>query len=72
MLTFYISTLPNPQVSKKMAAVNVAAEIYNQYDFIPSDYLAFWQASGNSIGNILEWLEIPVNLANALLTTIGQ
>ena len=48
----------------------VASEIYNQFDFVPDSQLHVFAEAGYSVGSTPEWLLIPTDIGNAMLTEI--
>ena len=55
----------------KMVVTPEVQAMYNLYGFVPQSMMDAWSESGFMIGSVLEWLSIPVNLARALLTSLG-
>ena len=45
--------------------------LYEQYDFIPEAIYAGWAAGGYTIGQIFEWLLVPLQMATAVLAAVG-
>ena len=45
--------------------------LYDQYDFIPEAIYNGWAAGGYTIGQIFEWLLVPLQMATAVLAAIG-
>mgnify|MGYP001145163880 CR=1 FL=1 len=45
--------------------------MHNCYDFVPQALMDTWSHNGFTIGGVLEWLLIPVNLVPVILTSLG-
>ena len=45
--------------------------LYEQYDFIPEAIYNGWAAGGYTIGQIFEWLLVPLQMATAVLAAVG-
>ena len=41
--------------------------IYQQHDFVPTEVLDHWSSNGNTVGDIMSWLQVPNELGNAVL-----
>ena len=54
-----------------MAVAPEVIAMYNQHDFVPSEMYTSWAAHGNTIGSILEWLMLPTDVGNAVLSEVG-
>ena len=64
---FLVLTIPF-----KMAGVPAhILALYDQFDFIPDAIYSGWAEGGYTLGQIFEWLLIPVQIAAAVLTAVG-
>ena len=68
-----LRTLHSPFLSRSrwLASQPIFLHFYEQFDFIPDAIYSGWAEGGYTLGQIFEWLLIPVQIAAAVLTSVG-
>ena len=44
--------------------------IYMQHDLLPAAMPEYWASTGNTVGNIMTWLNVPTDMGNVALTNL--